>query len=48
MCGDETLGDEELAANRADFGGAILEHPLDDEYHRDRSGQWERIQVPLL
>ncbi len=48
VCGDETLGDEELAANRADFGGAILEHPLDDEYHRDRSGQWERIQVPLL
>jgi uncharacterized protein len=48
VCGDETLSDEDLAANRADFGGAILEHPLDDEYHRDRSGQWERIQVPLL
>ena len=48
VCGDETLTDEELAANRSDFGGAILEHPLDDEYHRDRSGQWERIQVPLL
>jgi predicted acyl esterase len=48
VCGDGTLGDAELAANRADFGGAILAHPLDDAYHRDRSGQWERIQVPLL
>jgi predicted acyl esterase len=48
VCGDETLGDDELAANRADFGGAILAHPLDDDYHADRSGRWERIDVPLL
>jgi predicted acyl esterase len=48
VCGDETLGEDELAAGRADFGGAILAHPLDDQYHRERSGQWERIEVPLL
>jgi predicted acyl esterase len=48
VCGDETLSEEELAANRSDFGGEIRRHPLEDEYHRERSGQWERIQVPLL
>jgi len=48
VCGDETFTEEELSLNRADFGGAILEHPLDDDYHRTRSGQWDRIKVPLL
>jgi predicted acyl esterase len=47
-CGDETLTDEELAANRQDFGAEILAHPLDDEYHRARSPQWDKITVPLL
>ena len=37
VCGPETLSDEELAKNRADFGGNILRHPMDDQYHRDRS-----------
>jgi predicted acyl esterase len=46
--GDETLDDEQLARNRADFGGEILAHPLDDEYHRERSGAWDKIDVPLL
>ena len=48
ICGDETLSDRELAANRADFGDEILAHPLDDEYHRARSPNWEKITVPLL
>ncbi len=48
VCGDETLGEEELARQRSDFGAEIRRHPLDDTYHRDRSGQWERIEVPLL
>jgi predicted acyl esterase len=48
VCGDETLSDEDLAANRADFGDEIRRHPLDDDHHRERSGQWERIEVPLL
>jgi predicted acyl esterase len=47
-CGDETLTDEELAANRCDLGGEIRAHPLDDDYHRDRSPQWDKITVPLL
>ena len=39
---------EELAANRCDFGDEILAHPLDDDYHRARSPQWDKITVPLL
>jgi ABC-type sugar transport system permease subunit len=48
VCGDETLSDRELAANRCDFGDDVLSHPLDDEYHRARSPVWEKITVPLL
>ncbi len=48
VCGDETLSEDELAANRSDFGQEIRRHPIDDEYHRQRSGQWEQIRVPLL
>ena len=47
-CGDETLTEEELAANRADFGAEIRAHPLDDQYHRDRSARFEQIVTPLL
>jgi len=47
-CGDETLGDDELAANRIDLGAEIAEHPLDDRFHRERSGLLEDIEVPLL
>jgi predicted acyl esterase len=47
-CGPETLSDEELARNRTDFGADILAHPLDDDYHRSRSPQWERVSVPFL
>jgi len=48
VCGPETLSDAELAKNRADFGGQILAHPLDDQYHRDRSPVWEKIKTPLF
>ncbi|HYC45206.1 MAG TPA: CocE/NonD family hydrolase [Burkholderiales bacterium] len=48
VCGDETLSDKQLAANRCDFGDEILAHPLDDEYHRARSPVWENITAPLL
>jgi predicted acyl esterase len=48
VCGDETFSEEELEKNRADFGNTILAHPLDDEYHRERSGHWGKINVPLL
>ena len=48
VCGPETLSEDELAANRADLGGAILAHPLDDDYHRARSPVWSKVKVPLL
>ena len=48
ICGDETLSDRELQANRCDFGDQILAHPLDDEYHKARSPVWERVTVPFL
>jgi hypothetical protein len=48
VCGPETLSEEDLAKNRSDFGGQILAHPLDDQYHRDRSPVWEKIKTPLF
>jgi uncharacterized protein len=48
VCGDETLSDGELSRNRSDLGDQILAHPLDDEYHRARSPQWDKITVPFL
>jgi len=48
VCGDETLSDAELRRNRCDFGDEIFAHRLDDEYHRARSPQWEKVTVPLL
>ena len=48
VCGDETLPDKELAANRSDFGDEILAHPLDDDYHKARSPRWDKVTVPFL
>ena len=48
VCGDETLSDKALAANRCDFGDDILAHSLDDDYHRARSPKWDKITAPLL
>src|SRR6202047_2085657 len=48
VCGDETLSDTELAANRCSFGDEILSHPLDDDYHQARSPDWSKVTVPLL
>ena len=48
VCGDVTLSDRELYANRCDFGEQILAHPLNDAYHRARSPAWEKITVPFL
>jgi uncharacterized protein len=42
------LTDGELYRNRSDFGEDIRAHPLDDDYHRARSPQWDKITVPLL
>jgi uncharacterized protein len=48
VCGPQTLSEQELAANRADFGNEILAHPLDDAYHRARSPVWSKVKVPLF
>ena len=48
VCGPETLSDEELAKNRAEFGAEIVSHPLDDEYHKARSPKWDKIITPLF
>ncbi len=48
VCGDETLTQEELAANRSDLGAQFLEHPLLDELYNGRAPDFEKITVPLL
>ena len=48
VCGDETMSDQELAANRCDFGDEILMHPLNDEYYQLRSPKWDKVTVPFL
>jgi predicted acyl esterase len=48
VCGPETLSEEQLAKNRCDFGNEIRKHPLDDDYHKARSPQWDRITAPLF
>jgi predicted acyl esterase len=48
VCGPDTLSDADLERNRCDLGGEIREHPLDDEYHKERSPVWSRVKVPFL
>jgi len=48
VCGDETLSDAELTRNRCSFGDEILAHPLDDDYHKARSPDWDKVTVPFL
>ncbi|MEK9662343.1 MAG: CocE/NonD family hydrolase, partial [Alphaproteobacteria bacterium] len=48
VAGPETLSEEELAKNRIDFGGAISRHSLDDGFHRARSADWSKVEVPFL
>jgi len=48
VTGDFNLSDDELARNRADLGADVRDHPVDDGFHRDRSPDWTKIDVPLL
>jgi len=48
VCGPEILSDAELAKNRADFGAEIAAHPLDDDYHKARSPNWDKVVAPLF
>ena len=46
--GDVTMSEEELTANRANFGKEIREHPLIDDYFEARIPDFSKIEVPLL
>jgi predicted acyl esterase len=48
VCGDETLTEEERAANRTDFGAQVSRHPLIDELYCERTPDYDKITVPLL
>jgi predicted acyl esterase len=48
VCGPETIGEEELAKNRADMWANVLAHPLIDDYYRERTGDLSRVKAPLL
>ncbi len=48
VAGPETVTDDELTRNRADTPAAVLAHPLDDSYYRERSPVLEQITVPVL
>jgi uncharacterized protein len=48
VCGPETLSEEQLVENRCDFGAEIRAHPLDDDYHKARSPQWDKVVTPLF
>ncbi len=48
VSGPVSLSDEEMEANRGKLGAEIAGNPLDNQYHRDHSAEWDKIKVPLL
>jgi uncharacterized protein len=48
VAGPETLTGAELASARVPLGELIRSHPLDDDFSRARSADWEQITVPFL
>ena len=48
VSGPASLSDEEMEANRGKLGAEIAGNPLDNQYHRDHSAEWDKIKVPLL
>ena len=48
VAGPAELSDAELASNRAPQWQELVERPLDGDYYRERSAQWDRIKVPFL
>jgi predicted acyl esterase len=49
VAGPETLTDEELGANRSDFGADVLSNPLaTSEYWESRMPDWSKVKVPLF
>jgi len=49
VSGPETLTQEELGANRCDFGEDVYSHPFDNaEYWQSRMPDWSKVTVPFL
>ena len=48
VAGPETLSFEELAKNRPGPREGIPEHPLDDEYHRSRTADLNKVALPVF
>jgi predicted acyl esterase len=48
VSGPETLSDEERQKNRAPMWQMVSSQPLDNDYFRERSARWDRIEVPFL
>ena len=49
VSGPETLTEEELGANRRNFGDDVASHPLDnDDYWQSRMPDWSKVKVPIL
>jgi uncharacterized protein len=48
VAGPETLSEDALHRNRCDFSEEIRSHPFWDDYHRERSPDWSKIEVPFL
>jgi len=46
--GPETLTDEQLGSNRANFGEECFSHPLDDEFWKSRMPDWSKVKTPFL
>ncbi len=48
VAGPETLSDEELAVNRENAYEELKKHPLDGKWHRERSADFSKVDVPFL
>ncbi len=48
VAGPVTLSDEELAKTCINVFEDLKKHPLDDEWHRERSADLSKVTVPLL
>ncbi|MFP6871175.1 MAG: CocE/NonD family hydrolase [Nitrospinota bacterium] len=49
VAGPDTQSEEELGANRSNFGHDVLSNPLDNcEYWQSRMPDWSKITVPFL
>jgi uncharacterized protein len=48
VSGDEVIGDEQRRALAIDIGKVLNQHPVDDEYYRERSAKLPDVRVPLL